>query len=175
MRPSTAIISFFLALALSGGTSFGQTSVVNAASFDSTSPMAPGSFATVFGQNLCGQTATGQLDSGGRYPITLGGCSLTVNGAAAMMQYVASGQMNFVVPQNMGAGTASVVINNGAQMSTSSMPIGLAGPGVFSTDGMGMGNGAMLLSTTWQMGPFSPTTNGQPTPVSIFVTGMISP
>src|SRR5450755_3314919 len=132
MRPSTAIISFSLTFAASGGTSFSQTSVLNAASFEATRPMAPGSFASVFGQNLCGQTATGQRDSGGMYPITLGGCSFTVNGAAAMMQYVASGQMNFVVPQNMGAGTASVVINNGAQMSTSSMPIGPAGPGVFS-------------------------------------------
>ena len=35
-----------------------------------------------------------------------------------------------------------------------------------------MGNGAMVMSTTWQMGPFSATTNGQPTPVSIFMTGL---
>jgi uncharacterized protein (TIGR03437 family) len=171
MRPNT-LSTFSLTLALSVGISFGQISIVNSASYDSTGPLAPGSFATVFGQNLCGQTAAGQLDSNGMYPITLGGCSLTVNGTAATMQYVASGQMNFVVPQNMGSGTASVVINNGAQMQTSSMTIGPAGPGVFSLNGMGMGTGAMLMSTTWQMGPFSTTTNGQPTPVSIFMTGM---
>ena len=35
-----------------------------------------------------------------------------------------------------------------------------------------MGNGAMLQGITWQMGPFSTSTNGQPTPVSIFLTGM---
>ncbi len=172
MKPSTAINSFFVAFALSVGISFGQMSVVNSASYDSTGPLAPGSFATIFGQNLCGQTATGQLDSNGMYPTTLGGCSLTVNGTAAMMQYAASGQMNFVVPQNLGSGTASVVINNGAQMVTGSMMIGPAGPGVFSLNGMGMGNGAMLLSISWQLGPFSSTTNGQPTPVSIFLTGM---
>ena len=172
MKPSTAINSFFVAFALSVGISFGQMSVVNSASYDSTGPLAPGSFATIFGQNLCGQTATGQLDSNGMYPTTLGGCSLTVNGTAAMMQYAASGQMNFVVPQNMGYGTAGVVMNNGAQMLTSSMMIGPAGPGVFSLNGMGMGNGAMLMGTTWQMGPFSTSTNGQPTPVSLFMTGM---
>ncbi len=172
MRPSTAINSFFVALALSVGISFGQISVVNSASYDSTGPLAPGSFATILGQNLCGETAAGQLDSNGMYPITLGGCSLTVNGTAAMMQYAASGQMNFVVPQNMGSGTARVVINNGAQMLASSMMIGPAGPGVFSLNGMGMGNGAMLQGHQWQMGPFSTTTNGQSTPVSIFMTGM---
>src|SRR5579859_245813 len=157
---------------LCAGIVSGQTTVVNAASFVSTDPLAPGSFATIFGQNLCGQTAGGQLDSNAMYPITLGGCSVTVNGAAAMMQFVTSGQMNFVAPQNIASGMASVVINNGTQMLTSSMLIGPAGPGVFSLDGMGMGNGAMVMSTTWQMGPFSAITNGQPTPVSIFMTGL---
>jgi len=89
-----------------------------------------------------------------------------------MMQFVTSGQANFVVPQNLAFGNASVVINSGTQVITSSMMLGSAGPGIFSLDGMGMGNGAMVLSTTWQMGPFSSTTNGQPTPVSIFMTGM---
>ena len=73
MRPSTACNSFFLAFGLSVGISFAQISVVNSASYDFTGPMAPGSFATILGQNLCGQTATGQLDSNGMYPITLGG------------------------------------------------------------------------------------------------------
>ena len=172
MKPSIVIYSHFIALALSAGVSFGQIRVVNSASYDSAAPMAPGSFATVLGQNLCGQTATGQLDSNGMYPVTLGGCSLTVDGAAAMMQYAGSGQMNFVVPQNMGSGTAKVIINNGTQILASSMMIGPAGPGVFSLNGMGMGNGAMLQGTTWQMGPFSTSTNGQPTPISIFLTGM---
>lgn len=154
MRRSPTISMVFIMLALGAGTAPGQTSVVNAASFAS-GPMAPGSFATIFGENLCGQTAGGQLDSKGMYPITLGGCSVTVNGSAAMMQFVTAGQMNVVVPQNLAFGNASVVINNGAQVLSSSMLIGPAGPGVFSLDGMGMGNGAMVLSTTWQMGPFS--------------------
>ena len=172
MRRSNAISLVLVMFVLCAGIVSGQTSVVNAASFASTDPLAPGSFATIFGQNLCGQTAGGQLDSNAMYPITLGGCSVTVNGTAAMMQFVASGQMNFVVPQNIASGTASVLINNGTQMLTSSMLIGPAGPGVFSLDGMGMGNGAMVMSTTWRMGPFSATTNGQPTPVSIFMTGL---
>jgi len=174
MKPAKAIRSVILVLplALSVGIAPAQISVLNSASYDSTAPLAPGSFASVFGQNLCGQLAAGQLDSNGIYPSLLGGCSLTVNGTPAMMQYASSGQMNFVVPQNLGPGIAAVAINNGAQGLTASMMIGPAGPGVFSLNGMGMGNGAMLLSTTWQMGPFSATTNAQPTPVSLFMTGL---
>ena len=160
------------ALSLGLGVSFSQTTVVNGASFDPYGPMAPGSFATVFGQNLCGQTASGQLDSQGNYPTMLGGCSLMVNGMAAMMTYASPGQMNFVVPQNAGTGTATVLIGNGTQTINGSMMIGLGGPGVFSLDGMGMGNGAMMLGTNYHLGSFSSTTNGQPTPVAIFMTGL---
>ena len=52
------------------------------------------------------------------------------------------------------------------------MMIGRAGPGIFSMNGMGMGQGAMLHGTMWQGGPFSVTTDGAPTAVSIYVTGL---
>ncbi len=172
IAPDLGFSLFFLSLAMSAGPSFAQPVIVNGASFDSTAPIPPGSFATAFGQNLCGQTATAQLNASGQYPTTLGGCSVTINGVPAMMTYVSSGQMNLVVPQNVGMGMANVVLNSGSGVMNGSINIGAAGPGVFSLDGTGMGNGAMLLGTTWQMGPFSTTTNGQPTPVSLFLTGM---
>jgi uncharacterized protein (TIGR03437 family) len=172
MRKIPVIHLLLPALMVSAGVSFGQTSVVNAASFDAAGPMAPGAFATVFGQNLCGQTAAAPVSAGGLYPTTLGGCSLSINGTNAMLQFAGPGQMNFVVPQTLGPGTAAMVINNGTQMIPASMTVGAAGPGVFSLDGMGAGNGAMLHSTLWQTGPFSTTTNGHTTPVSIFMTGL---
>lgn len=164
---------YLIAVIASLGVAFGQTiTVVNGASFQPAGPVAPGSFASIFGQNLCWQTETAKLDARGMYPATLGGCSVAVNGIAAMMQFASPGQMNFVVPQNAGAGTASVNIQNGMQPLIGSMMIGPAGPGMFSQNGMGMGNGAMLLGTDWRMGPFSAMTSGNPTPVAIFVTGM---
>ena len=172
MIPSYATKLVVLALAVDVFICSGQVIAVNGASFDSTGPMAPGSFATMFGQNLCGQTAAGLLSSSGTYPMALGNCSITVNGAIAMMQYASPGQVNFLIPLNTATGAANVVIHNGAQALSGSMMIGPAGPGVFSLDGTGVGNGAMLHATTWQMGPFSVTTNGQPTPVAIFMTGM---
>ena len=172
MKPRSAMSFLFLALSISTGVLVGQIRVVNSASYDASGPLAAGSFGTILGQNLCGQTAAGQLNSEGMYPVILGGCSLTLNGLAANMQYVGSGQINFVVPQSMGSGTASVAVNNGTQMLTGSMMIGPAGPGVFALNGTGMGDGAMLLSTTGQMGPFSAATKSGFTPVSIFMTGL---
>jgi uncharacterized protein (TIGR03437 family) len=148
-----------------------QVTIVNGASFDSSAPIAPSGFATVFGQNLCAQTLEASVGNDGAYPMALGGCSVMVNGAAAMMEYVSAGQMNFVVPANLPFGNASVVVSNGKQSISGAMTIG-PGPGVFSLDGMGMGNGAMLQSLLWQTGPFSAMTGGQPTPVSIFMTGL---
>ena len=150
----------------------GQMTIVNAASFEPGGPIAPGSFAAVKGENLCGRTAIGGLDSTGLYPAMLGPCSLTIAGTPAILQYVAPGQMNFIVPQNAGVGAASVMVNNGTQLQNGSMTIGAAGPGVFSLNAMGMGNGAMLQATLWRLSPFSASTNGQPTPIAIYMTGL---
>lgn len=89
-----------------------------------------------------------------------------------MMQYVSPGQINLVVPSGVGAGQAAVVVNSGSQMMTGTVTTGTAGPGIFSLNAMGMGEGAMLNGATWQMGPFSTTTNGQPTYVAIYATGL---
>lgn len=172
MKISNAISFFAVALVLGAGSSFGQMTVMNGASFSPVQPMAPGSFASIFGQTVCSQTATGTWIGPGQLPTTLGNCLVTVNGTAAMLQYVSSGQINFIVPQNMGPGMANVVVSNGSQTTSGSMTIGQAGPGTFSMNGMGVGEGAMLNGMMWQPGPFSTTTNGQTTPIAMYVTGL---
>lgn len=147
-------------------------SVVNGASFDPQQPIAPGSFATIFGQNLCPQTMAGDWVAPGQLPTTLGGCSMAVNGAPAMMQYVSPGQINFIMPDGVGSGPATVMVNNGSQTMIGSAMAGVAGPGMFAINAMGMGEGAMLNGTMWQIGPFSTTTNGQPTYVAMYLTGL---
>lgn len=146
--------------------------IVNGASFDPAGPMAPGSFASMFGENLCSETVAGDWIAPGQLPTELGGCSVTVNGSFAMMHYTSPGQVNFIVPEGLGPGMAQVSMHNGSNVIHGTMQVGKAGPGVFSMNGMGMGQGAMLHGTMWQRGPFSVNTNGQPTPVSIFVTGL---
>lgn len=148
---------------------FGQMMVVNAAAFSPGQPVAPGSIATIFGQNLC---STQMAAPSAQLPAQLGGCSVSVNGTPAPLYYVSPGQMNFVVPPNVAPGSASLSVNNGTQTLTGSMNLVSAAPGVFSTNGMGVGMGAMLQGQTFQPGPFSITTNGSPTPVALFMTGL---
>jgi uncharacterized protein (TIGR03437 family) len=149
-----------------------QMTVVNGASFDPSQPVAPGSFAAVFGGNLCSQTMAGGWIAPGQLPTMLGGCSLAVNGIPAMLQYVSQGQINFVMPDGVGSGQATVTVNNGPQMMSGTLTAGAAGPGIFALNGMGMGEGAMLNATMWQMEPFSTTTTGQPTYVAVYATGL---
>jgi uncharacterized protein (TIGR03437 family) len=165
-------LSGFVLIAAAISPLSGQMVAVNGASYNPSAPIAPGSFASIFGTNLCSQTAQGTWVGPGKLPLTLGGCSLQINGAGAMMQYVSPGQINFVMPMGVAAGQATYVVNNGSATQAGALTVAPAGPGVFTALGSGMGMGAMLLGTNFTMVPFSPTTNGQPTPVSIFLTGL---
>ncbi len=167
----------FAALALIGlwgigGAALAQMTVVNGASFVGGQPIGGGSFASMFGQNLCSQTMAGSWISPGQLPTMLGGCSVTVNGSPAMLQYVSGGQINFIMPAGAGSGQAAVIVTNGTRTMTGSTLAGAAGPGIFAFNGMGMGEGAMLNATMFRMGPFSTTTAGQPTYVAIYATGL---
>lgn len=161
-----------LVLIVGASSSYARMTIVNGASFNPNAPMAPGSFVTMFGQHLCSQTAAADWTAPGQLPTTVGGCSVTVNGMPTMMHYVSPDQVNFIVPENLSPGMATVIMHNGSRMIDGSMMIGPSGPGVFAMNGMGMGRGAMLHGTMWQSGPFSATTNGEPTPVSIYMTGL---
>jgi YVTN family beta-propeller protein len=89
-----------------------------------------------------------------------------------MMQYVSPGQINFIVPNGVNAGQVNVIVKNGTQMMTGAVTIAAGAPGIFTLNGMGTGEGAILNATMWQRGPFSTTTNGQPTDVAIYTTGL---
>ena|SRR5579872_435355 len=80
--------------------------IVNAASLAPASgpghAIAPGSIASLFGQNLAATTASA---SGFPLPTTLAGTSLTVNGVAAPLFYVSPDQINFQMPSATDYGT----------------------------------------------------------------------
>ncbi len=172
MKLSTIIRYAILAVTIGLGSTYAQMSVVNGASFDANGPMAPGSFATLFGQNLCSRTASGEWVGPGELPVMLEGCSVTVNGIPAMLHYVSPEQVNFIIPDGAAHGTAQVVMHNGSARLNGTFNVGQAGPGIFTMNGTGMGPGAILHGTLWQAGPFSVSTGGRPTPLSVFVTGL---
>ncbi len=173
MRTAAIIQYFILAAAIGISAAHAQMlSIVNGASFNPGAPMAPGSFASMFGEHLCSETMAADWIGPGQLPASIGGCSVTVDGMNAMMHYVSPAQVNFIVPEGIGSGMAEVVMHNGPQTVQGSMRIDRAGPGVFALSSMGMGQGAMLHGTLWRTGPFSTTTNGHLTPVAIYLTGL---
>lgn len=161
-----------MCLILTAVAAWGQITAVNGASFLPGKPVSAGAFATVFGENLCANTAVGQWIAPGELPTSLADCSVRVSGIPAMLSFVSPAQVNFIVPSETQTGTAEIVITSGANTTTGSVVVGRASPGVFSTNGLGMGEGAILHGTAWHRGPFSVTTDGQPTPVTIFLTGV---
>jgi len=97
-----------------------NSGVVNAAGSGHSTIIAPGSLISVFGTDL----ASG-LSVSNSVPVstTLGDVnSVTINGAAAPLVFVSSGQINAQVPWSMNPGQATVVVNRAG---TASQPMGV--------------------------------------------------
>jgi uncharacterized protein (TIGR03437 family) len=117
---------------------FTPLSVTSGASF--VTGMTPGGIATIFGQNLT--SVSGVSMSGSELTSQLNGTSVNVNGLPAPLFAVASSgsaqQINFQVPWEIGyASTAQVtVVNNGVDSLSVTVPVSLAQPGLFTSDGV---------------------------------------
>jgi uncharacterized protein (TIGR03437 family) len=111
---------------------------VNAASFGPDQPVAAGSLVAIFGSQL----ATG-LALADTVPLstTLGGTSVTINGIAAPLDFVTTGQINAQVPFNVfpdgvTSGSVNVVVTlNGVPSPPQPVVINPFAPGVFTAKG----------------------------------------
>jgi uncharacterized protein (TIGR03437 family) len=139
----------------------GAPGVLNAASY--ATPVAPGSLVTIFGRNL----ARG-VGSATTYPLpdSMGGATVTLNGARVPLLYVSSGQLNFQMPfANPGAALLGVerdTIDSG----TFSVQIAATAPGIFT---LPENQGAILNQDYTVNDPGVPAKLG--TTVMIFATG----
>ena len=108
--------------AIAGGGAF------NAASF--LPHVSPGALATLFGSNF---TGTG-LDAIAPLPLpsSLGGVSVEVNGTAAPVLYASSSQINFQIPWETKAGSATILVStNGIKSGQVTITVEAAAPGLF--------------------------------------------
>ena len=90
----------------------------------------PGEWATVYGTNLAGGTATWT----GNFPQSLGGTSVTIGGKAAYLSYVSYGQINLQVPNVSATGALPVVITTATGSGTSTATLAQFGPSFFLLD-----------------------------------------
>ena len=135
--------------------------------------LAPGELAIVRSSTALapsGQTASSASESLRRpsLPVELNGVSVSVNGAAAGLFFVSTGQINFVVPLGLapttGTTTYPVVINNNGTTIRSTIQINIAQPDIFTqTDQFGS-NRAVVLNVT------NPLIAGSPEPFTVTTT-----
>lgn len=117
--------------------------------------VAADSLASIFGSNLAGTTAQA---SGLPLPTSLGGISLTITDSAgtqssAPLIYVATGQINFVVPDGTAPGPATFTVSGGPATSTATGIIQNVAPTLFSASGNGMGVAAATAIQTQASNP----------------------
>jgi uncharacterized protein (TIGR03437 family) len=104
------------------------TGVTNAASFKQV--YAPGMILAVFGSNL--GPATPALAPSVPLPTSLGGVTVTINGVAAPLYYVSSGQLNVQIPYATTVNaTATLTVSYGGQSASISFLVSAAAPGIF--------------------------------------------
>ncbi len=100
--------------------------VLNGASF--VAPIAPGSLATVFGNNY---STTDTSFSVAPLPTSLNNVSVSVNGTQVPLIFAGYTQVNFQMPYETPVGTANVVVTvNGVATSTASVSITATAPGI---------------------------------------------
>jgi uncharacterized protein (TIGR03437 family) len=104
------------------------TSVSNGASFKP--GFAPGGVLSVFGSNLSPVT---QAASSVPLPLAISGVEVLVNGQVAPLYYAAPSQLNLQIPYEVTAGDSVLVsVNNNGQITTQTIAVAAAGPGIFT-------------------------------------------
>jgi uncharacterized protein (TIGR03437 family) len=124
----------------------GTGGVVNGASFGTQSPAA-GSIGSLFGTALASATtAAASLP----LPTSLGGVSVRINNIAVPLFFVSAGQINFQFPWELtGVTSASATVTaRGSTSSSQTVRLAAAGPGIFSTNSQGTGQGAIQIANT---------------------------
>lgn len=120
--------------------------VVNGACFGTQSPAA-GSIGSLFGTSLASAaTAATSLP----LPTTLGGVTVRLNGIAVPLFFASAAQINFQFPWELtGLTTASATVTaRSLTSSAQTVRLAPAGPGIFSINSQGTGQGAIQIANT---------------------------
>jgi len=150
--------------------------VVNNASFvPHPAPVAPGSIAAVFGNNLNDGSAIFSSDFGfdGKLLTTLGGASVTLNGIPAPIFYSTPGQLGIQIPLELaGQTTVEIQVSVAEQVSMSrAVFLNSFAPGIFTVNQQGTGLAAVLHEDgVTPVAPDSPARPGEV--VVFFATGL---
>jgi uncharacterized protein (TIGR03437 family) len=116
---------------------YSAAGIVNAAS-QTAGTLAPNTIATIYGTNLSWTThaITSSDLIGGTLPVSLDGVSVDVNGILSSLFYISPGQINFLIPYDLVASSATVyVTRQGVAGPPATIPMADAAPAFLQWNG----------------------------------------
>ena len=172
-----AVNKFIIALLLAGQILSADSQnirVVNGASFMPSSTLSPGSMLSiiaVYSPGLARTTAAAPDIS--HPPNTLGGVTVSAGNIALPLFLVSPTQINTRLDPAIPAGPVTLTIKSPTGTFTKNIVLSkYSSPGVFSVFGTGTRDGAFSNAVTKHFGPFTTTTNGQPTSLALYTSGL---
>jgi uncharacterized protein (TIGR03437 family) len=138
------------------------TSLVSGASF-LPSPLAPGEIISLFGRGLGpSDSVPMRLTPGGLVDNSLSGTRVIIDGTPAPMLYTQAGLVSAIVPFSVaGKSTVQVQVEyQGVRSAPVSFLVAAAAPAIFSIDGSGRGQGAILDQDTSVNSDLNPADRG---------------
>ncbi len=134
-------------------------------------PVAPGSLVSIFGAGL---SAADQTATASPLPFELGTTALTLGGVPVPLIHAFPLQVDAQIPWELAGQTEAqlTIITDDLAGNTVTVPLAQFSPGVYSTDGSGTGQGAILINGTGDLAaPGHPARRGSDY-VNIFATGL---
>lgn len=163
-RPSTQTL---IPVDLSAVSPINFSCLVNLASGAVGPGIAPGQIFAVFGNNIGpAQAAIGAPDTSGRYPTSLSGTRVLINGTAAPLLFAQAGEIHGVVPFGFSPNPATVQIQYLGQNAPVLDEPTSYNPGIFTINGQA----AVVNQDGTVNSPANPAARGSI--VSIYATGM---
>jgi uncharacterized protein (TIGR03437 family) len=98
--------------------------------YSSTTTVQPGSWISIYGNNLATSTATWD----GSFPTMLGGASVTIDNKPAYLYFASAGQINAQAPDDTARGTVPVTVTTPNGTATSTVNLANAAPGFLLLD-----------------------------------------
>jgi uncharacterized protein (TIGR03437 family) len=88
---------------------------------------------------------------------------------------VSPGQLNILVPFSTTGPTATIVVQNGANSNTVTVPVAATSPGIYALDQSGSGSGAVLHADFTLVNAAKPAIGGETVLVYLTGLGAVSP
>lgn len=160
-----------------GPPSLNAGGTINNASFAVNSPVAPGSLVSIFGTGI---SAANQSAAGAPLPVALGTTALTLGGVPVPLIHAFPLQADAQIPWELaGQDQAQLtIVTDDLNGNVVTVPLARFSPGIYSADGSGTGQGAILINGTTNLAaPVNSRYKGQPARrgvdyIDIFATGL---